>query len=128
MYQKNIRKNTFRGTLSKRRGYSQTIIIDEPGFYGLVFALKLPEAKKFQDWVFSPVLPCIRKYKHYKLFDNPNNHMFKIQNEFDLHTEVVQYIRRFYLTAIIVAGLGELQDTPAKRINSWKQRICERPA
>ena len=47
--------------------------------------------------------------------------MFKIENEFDLHTKVVQYIREFYPNAIIVAGLGELQDTPQKRINSWKK-------
>ena len=47
--------------------------------------------------------------------------MFKIENETDLHCKVVQYIRRFYPEAIIVAGLGELRDTPAKRINSWKK-------
>lgn len=33
----------------------------------------------------------------------------------------MQYIRRFYPKAIIVAGLGELQDTLLKRINSWKK-------
>lgn len=47
--------------------------------------------------------------------------MFKKENETDLHCKVVQYIRRFYPEAIIVAGLGENQDTPAKRINSWKK-------
>ena len=39
-------KKHFKRHPSKRRVYSQTIIIDEPGFYGLVFALKLPAAKK----------------------------------------------------------------------------------
>ena len=47
--------------------------------------------------------------------------MFKIENETDLHCKVVQYIRRFYPDAIIVAGLGENQDTPGKRIQSWKK-------
>ena len=47
--------------------------------------------------------------------------MFKIENEYDLQTKVVHYIRAFYPEAIIVAGLGELQDTPSKRINSWKK-------
>lgn len=49
--------------------------------------------------------------------------MFKIENEFDLHCKVVQYIRRFYPDAIIIAGLGDLgenQDTPEKRIHYWK--------
>ena len=36
--------------------------ISEPGFYFLVFSSKLPAAKKFQVWVFTTVLPYIRKY------------------------------------------------------------------
>jgi len=48
--------------------------------------------------------------------------MFKIiANETDLHYKVVQYIRRFHSNAILVAGLGENQDTPAKRIDSWRK-------
>ena len=47
--------------------------------------------------------------------------MFKIENETDLHCKVVQYIRRFYPDAVIVAGLGENQDTVSKRINSWRE-------
>lgn len=47
--------------------------------------------------------------------------MFKIENETDLHCKVVHFIRKFYPEAVIVAGLGELQDTRAKRINSWKK-------
>ena len=47
--------------------------------------------------------------------------MFKIENVTDLHCDVVQYIRRFYPEAIIMAGLGENQDTPGKRIQSWKK-------
>jgi prophage antirepressor-like protein len=35
--------------------------IDEPGVYALVFRSKKPEAKAFQDWVYSEVLPSIRK-------------------------------------------------------------------
>ena len=61
------------------------IFIDEAGFYELVFSSKLEAAKKFCDWVFSTVLPSIRKSGYCKLFDNPNNKMFKIENEMDLH-------------------------------------------
>ena len=45
--------------------------------------------------------------------------MFKIENETDLHYEVVQYIRRFYPEAIIIARLRENQDTAQKRIDSY---------
>ena len=47
--------------------------IDEAGFYELVFSSKLEAAKKFRDWVFTTVLPSIRKYGQYKLFDSPWN-------------------------------------------------------
>ena len=96
-------------------------IINEPGFYELVFGSKLEFAKKFHQWVFNTVLPSIRKYGYFKMFDNPNNKMFKIENEMDLHSKVVELIRNFYPIAIMVPGLGENQDTPDKRINSWKK-------
>ena len=109
----------------EKTGYSQRgrppILINESRFYSLIFSSKLESAKKFKHWVTSKVLPSIRKYGQYKLFDNPNNNMFKIENETDLHCKVVHYIRRFYPKAIIVAGLDELQDTCSKRINSWKK-------
>ena len=42
-----------------------------------------------------------------------------IANETDLHLQVVKYLRRFYPQAVFVAGLGELQDTEAKRLDAW---------
>ena len=95
--------------------------INESGFYSLALSSKLETAKKFKHWITSQVLPSIRKYGYYKMFDNPNNKMFKIENEMDLHSKVVQLIRNFYPDAIMVPGLGENQDTPYKRINSWKK-------
>ena len=47
--------------------------------------------------------------------------MFKIENEMDLHCKVVHLIRNYYPNAIMVAGLGENQDTSSKRIDSWKK-------
>ena len=82
---------------------------------------KLEIAKTFKHWVISQVLPSKRKYGQFKLFDNPNNNTFKVENKTDLHCKVVQYIRRFYPDAIIVAGLDENQDTPSKRIQFWKK-------
>ena len=56
--------------------------------YFNVLSSKLESAKKFKHWVTSQVLPSIRKYGQYNLFDNPNNNMFKIENETDLHCKV----------------------------------------
>ena len=46
------------------------IIINESGFYSLVLSSKLETAKKFKRWVTSEVLPAIRKFGFYKLFDS----------------------------------------------------------
>ena len=95
--------------------------INEPGFYELVFGSKLEFAKKFRQWVFTSVLPSIRKYVQYKLFDSPWNKMIMIGNETDLHYKVVQLIRNYYPNSILVAGLGENQDTEEKRLDSYKK-------
>ena len=95
--------------------------LNESGFYSLVLSSKLETAKKFKKWVTSEVLPSIRKYGYFKMFENPNNKMFKIENEMDLHSEVVELVINFYPNSLLVPGLGENQDTPEKRINSWKK-------
>ena len=95
--------------------------INEPGFYELVFGSKLEFAKKFRQWVFNTVLPSIRKYGQYKMFDSPWTKMIMIGNETDLHYKVVQLIRNYYPDSILVAGLGENQDTEEKRLDSYKK-------
>ena len=100
---------------------SMCTYINESGFYSLLLSSKLETAKKFKHWITSQVLPSIRKYGFYKMFDNPNNKMFKIENETDLHYKVVQLIRNYYPDSILVAGLGENQDTEEKRLDSYKK-------
>ena len=46
------------------------IFVDEPGFYELVFRSRLPSARIFREWVFTKVLPSIRKYGYYRMIDN----------------------------------------------------------
>ena len=43
----------------------------------------------------------------------------QIINEKDLHYKVVNFIRRFHPDAIVIAGLGELQDTSQKRTDAF---------
>ena len=102
-------------------GWSMTYFIDEAGFYELVFGSKLEAAKEFRDWVFTTVLPSICRYGQYKLFDSPCNKMIMIGNETDLHYKVVDLIRKYYPDTILVAGLGENQDTENKRLDSYKK-------
>ena len=85
------------------------------------FILKIRICKKVQTLgnIASP--PSIRKYGQYKLFDSPWNKMIMIGNETDLHYKVVNLIRRYYPDTILVAGLGENQDTDDKRLDSYKK-------
>ena len=106
---------------------SMCTYINESGFYSLLLSSKLESAKKFKHWVTSQVLPSIRKFGYYKLFDNPNNKMFKIENETDLHYKVVDLIIRYYPDSILVAGLGENQDTEDKRLDSYKKGYMRGP-
>ena len=50
-------------------GKQNMIIINESGLYSLIFASKLPNAKKFKRWVTSEVLPALRKTGQYKMND-----------------------------------------------------------
>ena len=57
------------------RGCTFIYYINEPGFYELVFRLRLPAAKMFREWVFSKVLPSIRKYGYYNKFKKENKRL-----------------------------------------------------
>ena len=46
------------------------ILVDEAGFYELVFKSRLPSAKIFREWVFTKVLPSIRRYGYYRMIDS----------------------------------------------------------
>ena len=100
---------------------SMCTYINESGFFSLVLSSKLETAKKFKRWITSEVLPSIRKYGQYKLFDSPWNKMIMISNETDLHYKVVQLIRNYYPDSLLIAGLGENQDTEEKRLDSHKK-------
>ena len=93
------------------QGNPQAIFIQELG----IFRSKLESAEMFQDWVFSEVLPLIRKYGHYRMFNNPKSLALNKKDEYDVHTKVVQFFRRFYPEILMTAGLGENQDTSQKK-------------
>lgn len=52
-------------------GKQNLTIVNESGFYSLVFGSKLPTAKKFKHWVTSEVLPTLRKTGTYELPKSP---------------------------------------------------------
>ena len=50
-----------------------------------------------------------------------NSNKLSIQDEYDLHCKVVDFIRKKYPNALMAAGLGENQVTSDMRIKSWKK-------
>ena len=46
---------------------------------------------------------------------------FKIENETDLHTKVISFLKKRYPHSIFSAGLGENQDSVNKQIDSFKR-------
>ena len=92
-----------------------TIYVNESGLYSLILHSKLESARVFKRWVTSQVLPSIRKTGRYDYGMNHKDNdslTFKIENEMDLHTKVVSFLKKRFLHSLIVASLGENQDSP----------------
>ena len=101
---------------------STTVYINESGLYQLIFASKMDIAQKFQKWVFETVLPSIRQTGSYS-FNNHSvkpNLTFKIESEYDLHKQIINFCKVQYPNILIISMAGELQnDTNEKRIKSY---------
>ena len=105
-------------------GQPNAMWISEAGLYCLLFHCRMVSNEVLEKWITLEVIPSIRgqyEISRNKRFDTPNKLVFKIENEYDLHTKVVEFVRKRYPGALITAGLGELQDTSRKRIDSWKK-------
>ena len=92
------------------------LYISEPGVIELVWHSKKPEALRFREWVLEEVLPEIRKTGTYV-----RNAQVSLMCERDLHYKVIDFIRKFFPEAVLVPGLGELQDTESKRSDAWSK-------
>ena len=89
----------------------------------MILHSELESARVFKRWVTKEVLPSIRKTGKYSYDDDVNHKYsdrltFKIENETDLHTEVVSFIKRRFPNSIFTATLGENQDTGKIRMES----------
>ena len=63
-------------TICTLGGPQKMLIVNEPGFYRLIFSSRKPEAKKFKRWVFHDVLPSIRRNGYYV---SPQQEIIKIE-------------------------------------------------
>ena len=93
-----------------------SVYISEPGVYALIFGSKMEQARQFKKWVCQDVLPRLRKS-----FKPQLNEPLCLKNETALHEKVVDFIRKHYPQALLIAGLGELQTSADKRIQAWRK-------
>ena len=74
-------------------GCSMTYFLDEAGFYELVFKSRLPAAKMFREWVFTKVLPSIRKYGYFNMFKSKRKKRVIIDGvKFYRHDDFTNYV------------------------------------
>jgi prophage antirepressor-like protein len=72
-------------------GLQDVLTVTESGLYRLIFKSRKPVAKRFQKWVFSEVLPSIRKTGFYSgNVQNPAQPFFPVLAERRERLEIVQ--------------------------------------
>jgi prophage antirepressor-like protein len=69
-------EDTIKRSVPTKGGVQSLSFVNEAGIYALIFGSQLPEAKRLKKWVFSEVLPSIRKTGSYGQpridWDDPN--------------------------------------------------------
>lgn len=96
-----------------KKQHMKSIYISESGLYQLIFRSKMPFAETFQKWVIDDVLPKIRKTGKYKVNDNKivkSNLTFNIQTEYDLHTQIINFIKVQYPNILLTICNAELSN------------------
>ena len=88
------------------------LYINESGLYTLILRSKKAEAKVFQRWVTSHLLPSLRKNSY------TENHL-SLTNERSLHYAVVSFVRSYIPSALLSIGLVKLQDTKDRRTDAY---------
>jgi len=103
-----------------KRIINHSTYLTESGLYYLLMRSNKTEALDFQTWICEEILPSIRKTGKYEIQHKCTNRLtFKIESEYDLHTKVISFIKNQYPESLFIATLGELQDTPDKRIKAF---------
>ena len=96
-------------------GGGPSVYINESGMRALIRRSRKPEADDLEAWV-AVKMDELRG----SAARRPRNRLqIQLLNETDLHHKVVDYLRRFFPHVLLMPGLGELQDTEEKRLDSW---------
>ena len=64
----------------------------ESGMYKLILRSKMPNTKKFSDWITNEVLPSIRKYGYYKIkktYENQKSNLLEKINDLEKRNKIM---------------------------------------
>lgn len=104
--------------LGQRGGW----LINESGLYSLVFASKLPGAKKFKRWVTSEVLPSIRKHGAYITSSELEKIMADPETAIKLFTKLKEEKDKREALEKQVASLELENHMLAKKEQTWPEK------
>ena len=96
-------------------GGDHSVYVNESGVRALIRRSRKAEADDFEAWLALKM----DEIKGSGSRRSRNRLQIQLLNEKDLHYKVVEYLRRFYPQAVLIPGLGELQDTEEKRLDAW---------
>ena len=91
------------------------VFINEPGLWSWLATSNKEAAEPFQIWLFETALPQLR------MSILSQGRFAGNKTESSLHYKVTDFIRKFCPDALLTPGLGENQDSEAKRIDSWRK-------
>lgn len=117
----------------------EVTIINESGFYSLIFGSKLESAKRFKCWVTSEVLPAIRKTGSYQkpmtiaeqiqllALGNQNHEerIEKLENTMTIDYAQQEAIRDL-VSSVVIAHLGGKESNAYKEIDKKVFAECNR--
>jgi len=87
---KNMKCNKY---VKEKNTQPNGIYINESGLYSLILSSKLPNAKKFKNWVTRDVLPSIRKYGMYVQIKNNNKNVIMLEEKIKYLTNTVTKLK-----------------------------------
>jgi prophage antirepressor-like protein len=112
-------------------GKQEVLTINEPGLYRLIFQSRKPEAERFKTWVFTEVLPQIRRTGAFGLSGQDKAHRMAglIYSRFIGCSDMsIQKINRlvYYLAVrppLAQSDIAKLLDVNPTNVLEWKRRL-----
>lgn len=108
-------------------GVQKASFINETGLYALIFQSRKPEAKKFQKWVFSEVLPQIRQSGKYEVQASlPQNYLDALKALVKSEEEKIQLQDKNIKYSQVIEEFTHEKDVYSIRESAKRLRIFEK--